>query len=288
MEIALNSLQNEQAKEDTTEPQAEHLTTAPTISDIRAQAAVLNGAGENFDKLFNNLRGSDFNVADTSPPTVSPAVGQVPSLNAIPAHDPRTILTVRSSQGKVHHITTFLSERTKRRIRSRRKGLVLGSGPDDSVVLKTEDEHPYSGLSLAEWSAANCRLMAHILATGELRPEHVAYYLAYTTQVMEYYEQYEWEAVLDFDHTYRERQAEYGFVWGSIPPNMELSLLARPRVRRQPLHDGTRKTTAHQPAKAPVCRMYVASNGECRFGDACKYTHPPLPEPSKNGAPAHH
>ena len=40
---------------------------------------------------------------------------------------------------------------------------------------------------------------------------------------------YEWGAVLDWDFTYRERQATYGFMWGHISPNMHMPLVSRPR-----------------------------------------------------------
>ena len=255
----------------------------PTIADIRQQADALDSAGKTFDNLMATMQTAAAPDARPSVVGVLEPLGSSPAI--VGAQDPRTILTVRSAKGKVNHITAFLSEKTKRRIRSRRKGLVLSTNGEDTVVLKTEDYHPYSGISLSEWTAANCRLMAHMLSTGELPQSHVQYYLAYTTQVAEYYEQYEWEAVLDFDCVYRERQAEYNFLWGTIPPNMELGLLARPRHRRPQPQDSGRRPFGPKKAGGgrPVCRLYMAHNGNCRFGAECKYEHPVLGDDAKNG-----
>ena len=85
------------------------------------------------------------------------------------------------------HITNFLTEQTKIRLQGRSKGIVQANG-DESVVLQTDRMHPYSGITLSEWGAANCRLMAHLLPEGKLAPCDVEFYLAYTTQVCEYYE----------------------------------------------------------------------------------------------------
>ena len=113
----------------------------------------------------------------------------------------------------------------------------MGTNVDNSVVLQSDDRHPYSGITLSEWGASNTRIMAHLLKSGQLAADKIDYYLAYTTTIFEYYELYEWEGVLEFDHSYRERQAEHQFQWGYIPPHMELSLLARPR-RPASRHNG--------------------------------------------------
>jgi len=59
------------------------------------------------------------------------------------------------------HITQFLSEKSKRRRQNRRKENVLRSDAEETLVLKTEDEHPYLGILIEEWGAANMRLLNH-------------------------------------------------------------------------------------------------------------------------------
>ena len=73
---------------------------------------------------------------------------------------------------------------------------MLAAG-DDGIVRKKEDHHPYAGITMAEWSAANCRLMAHLLQTNILPKDHLEYYFTYTTNIYEYATQYEWDAFLD-------------------------------------------------------------------------------------------
>ena len=262
--------------------QEPHSATAMTIWDIRQQAEALGEAGKAFDVLLN----SHFTVpASQASATVRPRSSSVSAPPALNFNDPRTILTLRAGS-KATHITNFLTEQTKKRLQGRSKGIVLQANGDESVVLQTDRTHPYSGITLSEWGAANCRLMAHLLREGKLAPCDVEYYLAYTIQVYEYYEVYEWESILQFDFLYRERQCEYQFKWGYIPTNMQLSLLAHPC--RKPLgavkQSGVSRTApAARPARGAgpteECWEYKKRNGNCPFGDKCRYLHPAQPAP---------
>ena len=269
-----------------------------TIEDIRRQAGALGSAGKALDALFMAPQPSGPTPGGPMPTAVKPTPAlpsNGPSYN--PSNmgygDPRTILTLKSSGQKVVHITQFLTESTKKRLRGRRQGIVLGTGGDDNVVIRTEDEHPYRGVTISEWGAANARLMAHLLQTGALRKEDVEYYLAYTTQIFEYASVYEWEAVLEFDFIYRQRQAVHGFLWGQIPPNMQMSLVSRPRttgVRQrvnnarfnQPLTQRQGSSGNQQKSSEP-CWQFLAKNSNCPFGDRCRFSHTDLP-PHRNDA----
>ena len=168
---------------------------------------------------------------------------------------------------------------------------MLGLG-DNNVVFRDDDEHPYAGISIAEWGASNCRVMAHLIQTGELSRDQVEYYLAYTTQIYEYASSYEWDAIMDFDYIYRIRQACHGFIWGQIPANMELSLVSRPRHqgRHNPNwvnsqnNPGSRPPRGQQQAnpatKPQECHMFKA-RGTCNFGAECRFIHP-SPAAAKN------
>lgn len=243
------------------------------IASIRQQAATLGAAGKEIDSLMKTLVNPVAPGLEATFPAVMPHKAREPAnMASYMAHvDPRTLLTVKSGRPKTTHITNFLPEKTKKRIQSRKKGIQLGTDGSDRIVLQADDRHPYSGITLAEWSSANCRLMAHMLQTGELARDNVEYYLAYTTQICEYYELYEWEAILDFDYLYRERQSEHGFLFGYIPPNMEFSLLARPRQkpqRQQPIINKTATGTARE-----ECKLFKARNGNCPYGEKCKFRH---------------
>ena len=261
-----------------------------TIEDIRQQTAALGAAGKALDQLFaesaDGARSSG-PLSGRTKPSASPPGSSNPYVPG--SHtDPRTILTVKAGASKAVHITQFLSERTKRRLQSRRRGVVLGTSEQQTVVFKPDERHPYAGITLSEWSAANCRVMAHLLQTGELAPSHVEYYLSYSTQIYEFYELYDWEAILEFDYTYRERQCQHKFPFGYIPPNMEMALLSQPRARRsQQQQQQQQQHQQHQvqqgagvrgrpnTTRSPdVCKLYLAREGKCPFGDKCKYTHP--------------
>ena len=115
-----------------------------TIADIRRQAASLGQAGKAFDALF---------TPEPLVPGNNPlAAGVVNGHSQAPAQplsfaDPRTILTMKAGSSKAVHITDFLSEKTKKRLRSQRRDLVLGLG-DNNVVFRDDDEHPYAGISI--------------------------------------------------------------------------------------------------------------------------------------------
>lgn len=275
----------------------------PTISDLRQTAndAALLSSGRTLDTMIlSSGRALDSMLGGSDNP--EPSARSRPSVTLGYEFDPRTLLTVKASAKKAVHITQFLSEATKKRRQARKKRFVVGQqGGSSQLVLTTDDDHPYSGLSVEEWGAANCRVMAHLLRTGDLQQQDIEFYLAYTVQILEFAQKYEWEGILDFDHQYRERQAEYGFAWGSNTGNMELSLL---RSKQQPSfrHDqghsrghaaSARQQSAHQqrdsgrPARQrrnEPCRLFINNNGVCPYGEGCIYQHrdTALPKDTKN------
>ena len=162
--------------------------TSLTIKDIRQQAGALGSAGKALDALFMAPQQSSGPTPGGPMPTtiqptpVLPLNGSGFGPPSMDYGDPRTILTLKSSGQKVVHITQFLTESPKKHLRGRSRGIVLSTGRDNNVVIRTEDEHPYQGVTISESGAANARLMAHLLQTGALCKEDVEYYLAYTTQ----------------------------------------------------------------------------------------------------------
>lgn len=190
--------------------------------------------------------------------------------------DPRAILTMKATTKKATHITQFLTEKCKRRRQNKRREFVLrsGQGNTETLVLKTDEEHPYLGIYVEEWGAANMRLLNFLLSSGMLQRQDVEYYLAYTTRIFEFAELYEWNSVLHFDYSYRELQAEHGFKWGTFSPHMELQILIPKRHRdaKQPGPDANRYQSNN---KQEDCRIFKAK-GNCPFGDSCRYRHSKL------------
>ena len=250
-----------------------------TIMDVRQQTSQLQLAGKTFDNLFTNTVTED-KTSTPAHPLAEQCIVNSPSFVYDPS-DPRTVLTVKSTSKKAVHITQFLSERTKKRCQSRKKGFVIATSVnDENLVLKQEDEHPYSGITMDEWSAANCRLMSYLIHSGELLSSDVDYYLAYSTQIYDWAGKYKWEALLDFDFQYRERQAQHGFKWGSLTANMELQLLGENmRSREIPNFTNSGRSSSQKHSKFnkkpenEECRQFKARNGLCSFGDNCRYRH---------------
>ncbi|KAH3814868.1 hypothetical protein DPMN_143382 [Dreissena polymorpha] len=136
--------------------------------------------------------------------------------------DPRSDQTMKAKSKKAVHIDQFLTEKSKRKRQNRRKEYVLRSKESETLVIKTYHEHPYLGIQIKGWGAANMGLLNHLLSTNLLQRQEVEYYLAYTTRIFEFADIYEWSSVLGYDYHYRELQAEHNFKWGTFSPHMGL------------------------------------------------------------------
>ena len=158
-------------------------------------------------------------------------------------------------------------EKSKRRRQSRRKEFVLksGSANSETLVLKADEEHPYLGIYMEDWGAANMCLLNHLLSSKKLGREDIEFYLAYTTKIYELAEKYEWNSVPHYDYAYRELKAEHQFQWGTFSPSMELQPLV-------PKRNQTPKSTQQPPTKNEDCKIFKAK-GPCPFDTACKYRH---------------
>jgi hypothetical protein len=232
-----------------------------TLPDLRHQQAGLDNAGRRLDELLGAC-------------VVSTATQSVKCSDTF--LDPRSILTMKAQTRKAVHVTSFLSEKAKRRRQNRRRDLVLKTGGDqyDRVVIQTDDDHPYAGVYIEEWGAANCRVMNHLLTGNQLRREDVEYYLAYSTKIFEFAEKYEWSSVLDYDFHYRELQAEHQFAWGTFSPHMELQLLTPKRRMGQTAPPSAPAANGYvrSSVKTDDCRHFKARSW-CPFGDTCKFKH---------------
>lgn len=258
-----------------------------TIKDLRQQAATLGDAGKELDNWLNDNSVQSVEKCSSSNVVNSSCAH---AHHHMSINDPRAILTVKATCKKALHITQFLGENAKHKQKIRRKDVILSTADDDRLVLRADESHPYSGITLHEWGAANMRLLNRLLASGELPRDHIEYYLAYTATINDFYAKFEWNSILDFDFQYREQQAQHGFPWGQINPMMELQLLI-PRPPRMDTRAPPRNGKANP--NQTECRQWIANNGYCRFGASCKFKHIPLnlasgnqnQIPSKNSIP---
>lgn len=192
--------------------------------------------------------------------------------------DPRIMLTMKASKNKATHITQFLSEKTKKRRSDKsRKEIFLGGIGEEKISIRSDDIHPYAGLTIGEWGAANVRLMNSLLTDGTLLRDQIEYYMAYTAHVFDALDIYEWSSILEFDFQYRELQAEYQFPWGTPMAHLESKLLL-PRSRK--LEPRLEKNKAGKKLRKPDhsqdCRLFLTSG--CPFGKKCIFKHPATPD----------
>ena len=256
-----------------------------TIQDIRNQSN-LNEAGKHFDELFLPASATSQITNSLQRQNLKDSHDQVgPTI--IDSNDPRTTLTMKSCSRKALHIHNFISEASKKRLKYKRNDLILAKeqGEDgitsETLVFKAavDDTNPYHGISVSEWSAANCRLLNQLLINGDLLRQDLEFYLAYTAMIMDFVSNYEWRCILDFDFHYREQQAAHSFQWGYINPMMKLQYLT-PRQQSGHHTNGhmynNRNSLRRRSQLHEECRQWKANNGYCSFGSTCRYRHIPL------------
>ena len=197
-------------------------------------------------------------------------------------HDPLTLLTVKATTTKALRILDFLPEAVRSRVSRRRKEQVTFSTLADGAVALRAEEAGHYYVSIDEWSGANVRLAAQLVKDGQLKVNHLLYYMAYTALVSDLAAKYEWQSVLEFDSKYRELQAEYQFQWGTPHPHTERYHLIpkRPIVNgKGKFNGGSEKTKTKD---RPLCRDYI--RGLCDFGSGCRYRHERPTGEEKGGA----
>jgi hypothetical protein len=233
---------------------------------------LLSQASRDLDTLLRNTGGLQLNSRNDN--EVSGAPKTVLETSGIPSargnsYDPRYLLTLKASSGKTVRIASFLPEKVKDRLqRKRREKLVFSEGRDGHLSLQHNEEDNLH-ISPTEWGAANMRLMNYLLENGQLLRSEVEFYMAYTMQVFELADSFEWASVMRFDNRYRELQTQHGFTWGDMRLAMQLNLL----TPRAPQGLGTRKGPKSSP-KETLCKKWLLSGGtSCPFGDSCKFVH---------------
>ena len=202
------------------------------------------------------------------------ANGQSVTAEKWKANDPRSVLTIKATKRKACHITQFLSEQAKERRQQHRRDLLLSTTEDgeERLVLQTNSKHPYAGITLDEWGAANMRIMHHLLQHGDLRREDVEFYMAYTTSMFELVHVYNMASILDMDYQYREQQAQLNFQWGEMSPIHQMHVLVpcerqakAPQTENRPRYNRQQNNDKHE-----ECRLFKTNNGLCPFGSNCR------------------
>ena len=270
------------------------LASGLSLKDIRKQSDQLAESGKQFDNLFprapnvvvDNIIPGTGVYQGTNEPWLNGSDGVVRNTHSTQgsgytaATDPRTILTMKATNKKAIHITQFLSENAKQKRLTRRRDILLTTHDDgdDRLVVQSNEKHPYVGITIDEWGAANTRLMYHLMSTDDLPNQHIGFYLAYTVTIFDLAHKYEWYSIMNFDYQYREQQAQIGFQWGEINPLMEMQLLIPRQQHRIVNKPGTQRPQFRQ--QVEECRQWKLNRGHCPFGANCKFVHTPLTQSS--------
>jgi hypothetical protein len=217
-------------------------------------------AGAQLDQLFKDS--PDVTRALLAPEKPAPPLAS--------AYDPRILLSAKATTKKAEKIVSFLPEKVKDRIQRARKDRMVFTRSEDGTFSVRSNEKESFYISISEWGAANTRLMNFLLQNGDLPRDQIEYYLSYTMQVFELADTYEWTSVLLFDSRYRELQAEHGFVWGDMRLCHQMQvLIPKTTYNNRPRNsNGTR-----QQRSTEECKKWLATNGNCPFGNSCKYVH---------------
>jgi len=250
--------------------------TKATISSLRSHPE-LESAGKLWGFMSNKNGGDplldNLLTDDTKSNQNFSEKNNTPVQTPLAPDDPRAILYMRATSVKCIHITSFLSEETKKRLKNKKSISLFQQG--SHIVPQLNEAESYAGVGIFEYFAANNRLLNFILENGILPRDQIEYYLAYSTYICELAEKHPWDLVLDFDFRYRERQAQLQFPWGSRVSSLDLALLGGSN------HRGNARTDT-PPAPAPnrkkqLCHDFKM-NGYCEFGNKCRYKHwPPAP-----------
>lgn len=242
---------------------------------------VLAAAGEKLAALFevDSPRPSPEDESTmASLPTAKPAEGiamtDTPNYGNRPLVtmcDPMLLLAVKSGGKKALQIKSFVSDEVRARMNSRRRDrITLGSSEDGQVILRTEESDTFY-VTLDEFGAANMRLAAQLVKSGDLAQRDILCYMAYTAKIFDLAGRFDWAIVLRYDAKYRELQAEFGFPWGSQHAHTESHMLLPKRIPNPGQRRGT-GSNHNNGANDQICRQFMA-RGACRFGEGCKFRH---------------
>lgn len=195
------------------------------------------------------------------------------------------VYLARPAKGKAKFldITDFLSDVGT----DEQEGVVGTKDGVELLMRPAGGKAKLEGISQAQWAVANTRILAELLASGQLPINQLADYLAYTVQICQLADRYTWRSVLAFDRNYRQKQAVSQCRWGAEFTHSRSVFLVektgqfsakvgktaqngQPGAQNGPAVNG-KANMGKEPTKAmPVCRKF--HQGSCDF-TPCKFRH---------------
>ena len=232
----------------------------------------LSQAGLSLDTLLKGLNlGDPSDECDKA--KQGGAQGYAPPMTG---YSHRSRLIIKATTKKAQQIQMFLPETVKQRQAKKNKELFNWSkGDDGAVVIKADNHLNKLNITKDEWGAANQRLCHYLLQTNELSRDNIEDYMSYTILIHEYADKYDWYSVLEYDHRYRELQAETGMSWGMAVDHLYDTVLIR---KEKPHMPGPVKTNYREKSfgtgtkdSEALCCLHL--KGDCPYGEYCKFKH---------------
>jgi len=164
---------------------------------------------------------------------------------------------INPSRPKYHQIVKFIRLYDEESVEEE----VWGDGQRKLVFKAGTRTKKLQDVNPMQWCGANVRIMMELLREGELQPQSIPDYLAYTAKISDLASVYEWRSVLQYDDLYRRMQAENGFRWGSESPHVDrLCLRFKEKI-----------PTTSEKKSSRLCINFQFS--KCTRGQACNYRH---------------
>jgi hypothetical protein len=205
-------------------------------------------------------------------------------------------LGIQGSQKQYYDIVDFLPKRSPYDVSPEGKTVIV-QREDGSLAVEPNGakEKALEKVSWPMWTEANMQIMAKLMGEG-VKPQD---YMTYTVIISQLAQKYEWSSVLIYDREYRKKQANSGRPWGSdIPILRDVTLVPKSNFSRtlgkgfensskqgkrgwgrgapssdsKPSGKGPKKNAKLEfQDKFKVCKAF--NEGECRFGDGCRFHH---------------
>jgi hypothetical protein len=168
-----------------------------------------------------------------------------------------------------------------------------------TLTLRTSRKPQTEKVTINQWISANARLMTALLKRGDLSADTLPAYFEYMAQIWEYFDLYDREKILVYDHDVRERVHAGIQSWQSPYIHGVLCLKSEP-ISQQPFtgRKYSNTYTNKKPAPNPeskytpivrdnsgvnICRDFQTEHGCRRF--KCKFSHVCIEESCKRNHP---
>lgn len=225
--------------------------TAPLLEDMRLQNPITHGDCSLDDLIQRTIRGS--HESEQSTTVLAQSTPPLPADN------------IDARAGESHKSVSAFITNSLSHVDVHPSAISVGGNKISIEQQPTKTR--FDKLSPHQWAIGNARILCELMRTNDLSMEGVRQYLAYTIQISELAERFEWRSVLKYDHDYRLKIAATKLPWGTDFP-----FLAALHLRDKIDDDNDRAyVRKNKRATKEPCRLF--SRGHCPYGNKCIFIH---------------